>query len=219
MKITFIVPPAFDGKKPAERSAGCTRIVYPMPNIYELTVAAILEQENHTVSYLDFVMKESNKSEFEQTIAEYSTDIFCIWSVNLAIETDKIAATIIRKYHSKTPILFMGPGPTYFYKEYLFDTKIIVIRGEPELITRELVQAISDNKSFNAINGLSYLSEDGKIITNPSAGIIENLDSLPIPSRHLLEGHIYRNPKIKVSPYMTIVSVLPTIASAHPPIC
>ena len=42
MKLTFLVPPCYDNKQPAERSAGCTRIVYPMINIYELTAAAAL---------------------------------------------------------------------------------------------------------------------------------------------------------------------------------
>ena len=43
MKLTFLVPPTFDNKQPAERTAGCTRVVYLAPNIYELTVVAFLE--------------------------------------------------------------------------------------------------------------------------------------------------------------------------------
>ena len=48
MKLTFLVPPVLDHNKPAERTAGCTRIVYAAPNIYELTVVAVLEQEGYT---------------------------------------------------------------------------------------------------------------------------------------------------------------------------
>ena len=42
MKITFLVPPVLDGNRPAERSAGCTRVVYLAPNIYELTVIGVV---------------------------------------------------------------------------------------------------------------------------------------------------------------------------------
>ena len=45
MKVSFIVPPDFINAQPAERTAGCTRVVYQMPNTYELTVAAVVEQQ------------------------------------------------------------------------------------------------------------------------------------------------------------------------------
>ena len=57
MVVTFIVPPALDGEMPAERTAGCTHLVYPMPNIYELIVAAVLERDGHDVRREDFVME------------------------------------------------------------------------------------------------------------------------------------------------------------------
>ena len=49
MKLTFLIPPVLDGKNPAERTAGCTRVVYLAPNIYELTVVALLEKEGFKV--------------------------------------------------------------------------------------------------------------------------------------------------------------------------
>ena len=57
MKVTFLTPPSLDGFKPAERTAGCTRVVYNMVNIYELTVAALLEKEGYDVYYKNFVVK------------------------------------------------------------------------------------------------------------------------------------------------------------------
>ena len=60
MKLTFIIPPQFDGRQPAERTAGCTRVTYLAPNIYELTVAAELERLNGVeVAYRDFVYKKN----------------------------------------------------------------------------------------------------------------------------------------------------------------
>jgi hypothetical protein len=112
MKISFIIPPSLDGNKPAERSAGCTRMVYPMPNIYELTVAALFETLNHKVEYHDFVTHHQSERDFMSFMVSHSTDIFCIWSVNLAIETDCKAIKIIRQNQPNTWIILMGPGPT-----------------------------------------------------------------------------------------------------------
>ena len=46
-----------DSNKPAERTAGCTRVVYNMPNIYELTVVAVLEERGHHIQYRNFVLE------------------------------------------------------------------------------------------------------------------------------------------------------------------
>ena len=61
MKITFITPPSLNNERPAERTAGCTRILDPMPKIYELTVAAFLEKNGYDVKYKDFVYENSKK--------------------------------------------------------------------------------------------------------------------------------------------------------------
>lgn len=62
MRLTFLVPPCFDNKQAPERSAGCTRIVYPMINIYELTLAAYLRQKlSCEVKLNDFVYEKSDK--------------------------------------------------------------------------------------------------------------------------------------------------------------
>ena len=56
MKLTFLIPPVLDNKNPAERTAGCTRVVYLAPNIYELTVVALLEKEGFDdIHYLSLI--------------------------------------------------------------------------------------------------------------------------------------------------------------------
>ena len=206
MKISFIVPPSLDGLKPAERSAGCTRLVYPMPNIYELTVAAIFEKLNHQVEYHDFVIKRQTEKDFQTFIRLHQTDIFCIWSVNLSFETDKKAVDIIRIYHPFTWILFMGPGATYFSNKYLTDKRVVVVRGEPEIAATNLLNAVEYRKPFNSLKGISFLDNYGKVIRTPPEDLIKNLDLLPFPSRHLTNGVIYRNVKLKYSPCTSVIT-------------
>ena len=81
MKITFLIPPPLHGQRPAERSSGCTHVVYPTPNIYELTVAALVEKTGlFTVAYKDFTYE---KDEFGKFIAEDDSDFYSIWTVKL----------------------------------------------------------------------------------------------------------------------------------------
>ena len=77
MKLTFLVPPVLDHNKPAERTAGCTRIVYAAPNIYELTVVAVLEQEGYTPIYRDFVYYKPHEKNSKSSLKKM-TAIFII---------------------------------------------------------------------------------------------------------------------------------------------
>ena len=115
MKLTFLIPPVLDNKNPAERTAGCTRVVYLAPNIYELTVVALLEKEGFDdIHYRDFVYKRESREVFSDFLKNDTSDIYYIWAVNLSIENDLLALELIRKNNPKAYIIFMGPGPTYF---------------------------------------------------------------------------------------------------------
>ena len=93
MKITFLVPPPLTGQRPAERSSGCTHVVYPTPNIYELTVAALVEKTGHVeVAYKDFTWE---KEDFNEYLLHDDSDFYSIWTVNLSIETDMHAVARI----------------------------------------------------------------------------------------------------------------------------
>ncbi len=41
MRITLLVPPVLEGTREVERVFGCTYGLYPIPNIYVLTVAFV----------------------------------------------------------------------------------------------------------------------------------------------------------------------------------
>ena len=87
LKVTFIVPPVIVGEHPAERSSGCTRVVYPTPNIYELQVAACVE-EKYEVAYIDCVNRTIAIDPLLETIANEPADVYMIWTVNLSVQND-----------------------------------------------------------------------------------------------------------------------------------
>jgi len=60
-----------------------------------------------------------------------------------------------------------------------------VIRGEGEYTLLDLVKALEDGSSIYQIRGISF--RDGKVIRRtPDRPLIENLDALPLPARHLI---------------------------------
>lgn len=207
MKLTFIIPPCFDHKQPAERTAGCTRVVYLAPNIYELTVAALLESNPaDEVRYRDFVYNRTSEEEFERFFKDDDSGIYLIWTVNLSITTDLSAIATLRRHRPETPVIMMGPGPTHFVKRCLADNNVYVVRGEPEETVAELVECLRRGEAPESIRGVSYLGADGRIVNNPPRPLIRDLDALPFPARHLLGRQSYHNPKLKTGPYTTVVT-------------
>ncbi len=203
MKITFLVPPVLDGNRPAERSAGCTRVVYLAPNIYELTVIGVVENEKlGEVAYQDFVFYKKNEEDYRQFLKGDNSDIYCIWTVNLSIESDIKAIEILQHYRPDARIILMGPGPSYFIDKCLVNDRIIIVRGEPEATIVELLHAIDEDKPFYNILGISWMSM-GRIVNNGFRPLIKDLDALPLPARHFIADRRYYNPKIKHKGYTT----------------
>lgn len=206
MKITFLVPPSLDHDQPAERSAGCTRVVYLAPNIYELQAAAVAENIfPGEIHYKDFVYSNGTENSLREFLSSDNSEAYIIWTVNLSIDNDLHIIEIIREVRGNIPVILLGPGPTHFIKKCLPDSNVIIVRGEPEATLEELLKAISNNTSIDNIKGISYLSE-GKIINNPPRQLIKDLDALPFAARHLVADHEFHNPKLKVTPYTTLIT-------------
>ena len=205
MKVTFIIPPAFGVKRPAERSAGCTTVVYPMPNIYELTVAAVLEKAGYEVAYEDFILTNRSEKQYADFIKNDHSDVYFFWSVNLSVKTDVAASERILRFAPNAWIVYLGPAPSLYAGEFLTTGRQIAVRGEPEMTVLELCRLISEGKPFENIKGISVLRE-GKIKNNPMRDLMRDLDKLPFPARHLTDKRLYSNPKLKTSPYTAMVT-------------
>lgn len=64
-----------------------------------------------------------------------------------------------------------------------------VLRREPEATVVELIEAIKNSQAdFSHILGLSWKNNQGAMVRNADRPEIQDLDTLPFPARHLLDG-------------------------------
>ncbi|MBI4690382.1 MAG: radical SAM protein [Nitrospirae bacterium] len=206
MKISFLSPPALDGKPAADRLYGCAYSFYYLPHIPSLMCATILRDNGYKIELLDFPAQKKGISEFTGYIKSTDADIFVFYSVFLTKRTDIKAREIIRQFKPGARFIYMGPYPTAFPLELIDDREdTVVVRGEPELTTLKLIKAIESGSLRADIENIVF--RNGKDISyGPIGEFIEDIDSLPIPDRRLLDHSVYFNSKMKKSPQTVLLT-------------
>ncbi len=207
MNVIFLIPPALERKRIPERVFGCSYGLYPIPNIFILTLAAILREDGNRVEVIDAPIMRLSPRRFYEYLRKREDSCFVFYSVNLSAELDISTCRRLRDNHPHPPIIFCGPAPTYNPPEFLIDRNTFVIRGEPDYTIRDLIRYLRGerNLSLKDIKGISYLDAKG-VIDNPFRDLITSLDELPFPARDLVPKDKYYNPKLKLRPFTTMIT-------------
>jgi anaerobic magnesium-protoporphyrin IX monomethyl ester cyclase len=195
MRICLINPPRIQPKTWGEPS-----VYQPMDLVY---VAAVLE-EKHEVCIIDAPTEGWRKlqeiggkrlrqgltnEEIAARIREWTPDMAVItvpfsgWS-RAAFET----AAIVKEVNKNIVTVLMGLHPSVKPAECLSQPNIdFVVIGEPEMTVLELADTLEpgDLAELENVRGIAF-NKDGKIVKPPLRPVIEDLDSLPFPARHLL---------------------------------
>ncbi len=199
MRVCLINPPRIQPKAWGKPNV--------FPPIAMASAAAVLEK-NHSVSIIDSPTEgwenllELDKTKYRvglsaETIAErvakWKPDIvgleipFSGWS-RTAFEV----ATTAKKVNQNIKVILFGLHPSSRPEDCLQNENVdFIIIGEPEKTISELVDALAEEKrDFKVIDGLGF-REKGKPILTKKRAVIEDLDSLPFPARHLLPMNVY----------------------------
>ena len=209
--VTFLTPYVPAGHRPVERIFGCNYGLYPMPNIFVLYAASSMETAGFDVRIVDAPIENWTESDFIEYLKKDRSIVYVIYSTLLAREMDLEAHKLIRSLRPDAIIIYIGPAPTDNPNLYLCDRLSYVLRGEPELALVDLVKSLVENEgkkvpgTLETLPGLSY-RRNGEIRNNPSTGVIENLDILPHPARHLVNPSKYFSPKFGVSPVTVMLT-------------
>lgn len=93
----------------------------------------------------------------------------------------------IRQTHPGAMIVLGGPQASVVDEATLaaFAAVDVIVRGEAEVTFPRLLEALADGDDLSRIPGITYRHQ-GKIVRNPNAPVVEDLDSLPLPAYHLL---------------------------------
>lgn len=199
MKITILIPPVLDKTAAVDRCFGCNYSIYFLPLLPALYIATILKPIVDNIRIIDFPAQKKNEKDFRDFIIHDDSDVYVFYTVFLSQQTDVIARSIIRSLRAQARFIFTGPQASFSPELFLDKVDTFAVRGEPELIVKELVTVLMSETQNIETQGVSFLRESA-IVHNQSAPIIANLDDLPLPDRSLLDHRPYYNPKLQGMP-------------------
>lgn len=149
------------------------------PSVGVAYITAMLNKNNHEAIIYDGDNKTTE--DILNTVTRVKPDIVGISMLtNARFACLNVARRIKKQFN--LPIIVGGPHATLMSKQLMENYPFLdyLVRGEGEYICLDLLNALEKEGDLNKIKGLSYRKE-GKIIHNPSAKLIEDLDALPFP--------------------------------------
>ena len=166
------------------------------PPIELAHVASVLEEQGHEVRLVDADAEQLDLTGTRDEVLKCGPALVCLDSSSTSLDRDLALAREIRE-QSSAPVAILGSQVTYTPGE-IFEAHAVdlVVRGEPEYTLRDVAQRVACAEPLEGIEGTSWMGPDGKVVHEPDRGKIDNLDDLPLPSRHLLQNERYRFPGV-----------------------
>ena len=204
MKVLFINPPSINeilGNNPAiiESSRGCN------PPLGILFIAAyLLENTSHEVSVIDCQVEGLDYSQLSVKLNSINFDIVGITAMTFTIIDVLETIKTVRKIKPTAQIVLGGPHVNLYPDESIsLDGVDFLVLGEGEKVFSDLLCSLENGNSLEELNGVVF-KKQLKIVNNGPSDIIEDLDSIPFPARHLTPYQDYSSLLAKRVPITTM---------------
>ncbi len=208
--ILALNPPFHPRYSRSQRSPAVIKsgvLYYPIWLAY---ATGVLEQDGFQVKLVDAPAAGYDLQMVLELVDDLQPNLVVMETSTPSIFNDLEVAETIKHRCPQTFILFVGPHATALPEDTLNQNSVLgaVARGEYDFTVRDLARTLSAGDGLDNVEGISYRTEDGRIIHNPDRQLIQDLDSLPFVSevykRHLqIEEYSY---SIALHPQVTIVT-------------
>jgi anaerobic magnesium-protoporphyrin IX monomethyl ester cyclase len=174
MRIAIIAPPY-----PLEEM--------PSPPLGVTYVAAAFAAAGAEVKIIDYIVNRYTPEKLRAELNAFQPDAVGATSVTLNFYG---AADIVRtaKQHNPDIVTMMGGPHVSFDAENTlaaYPEIDLIVRGEGEQTIAELTPCLKDRNAWAGIKGITF-RQNGRLVATAQREFIADLDSLPLPARHLL---------------------------------
>ncbi len=198
-------------------------LIYPPPESFFIHASPVFYGLSPPLGLLYIATQLLNNGDQVQ-ILDFSAEPFDVQKLNIIIhQADAVGLSIlstslreaqevihlIRRQEPDLPIIIGGPHCNLLPEKALEQTQAnVCVQGDGEMILADLKKALNHQKDYSEIPGVYYQTKNG-IKRGPAPQLIQNLDSIPFPARHLVKQYIYGreyNPHLKAGEFTSIIT-------------
>jgi len=157
----------------------------PMPPLGIMYLAAVLERDGHWVRIVDLSV---DKQDVFNSYAK-KVDVLGVSVPTQLLSGARALVQEAKKLSPKIKVIVGGPHPSSLCADtftHIPEADFIAV-GEGE----ETIKEFANEVEYAKIDGLIWKDEDGKIYENNPRTFIKDLDTLPLPARHLVSMNKY----------------------------
>ncbi|MDI6726238.1 MAG: radical SAM protein, partial [Smithellaceae bacterium] len=174
MKVAIIAPPY-----PLEEA--------PAPPLGVTYVAAACEAAGARVQIFDYIVTKYSEEKLRAQLDEFNPEAAGVTSVTLNFLGAAEIISTVKRLRPGIVTMMGGPHVSFTAAEVLdaYPGIDIIVIGEGEATLQELLPVINERDKWEGVKGIAF-RRDGRTMITPPRELIANLDSIPLPARHLL---------------------------------
>ncbi len=152
---------------------------YPPVGLAYIMLA--IKKAGYEFDFLDLDLFELSDTELTEFLNKKQYDVCGIGCIVTGYSEVKRLTKLVRQYSPECTIISGNSVATTIPKTLLNTTEVdIAVMGEGDITIVNLLNALSNKKSWKSIAGISYM-EAGALVTTEEQPIIQNLDEIGFP--------------------------------------
>jgi anaerobic magnesium-protoporphyrin IX monomethyl ester cyclase len=175
---------------PYDENAVKNALGFITPPLNLMYLASSLEKESYSVKIIDDDLLQQGYEEIANQVEKINPPVVGVTAGTSTIKSALKYLELIKKNVPEVLTVIGGPHTTFLPYETLKDSEYldVVVMGEGEETMVELTDhSIMNNQNIGDIKGIVYRdSNSGKLRATEKRPLIQDLDSIPFPARHLV---------------------------------
>lgn len=155
-------------------------------------IAEVLEMAGHEVRIIDGQAEHKSVEMISRDVLDFEPDVAGITATTPMINDAARIAELVKKENEEIKVVVGGPHVTAMPIETLeaFPHIDVGVVGEGERTMSLIASSISDGRPLSNISGIVWRHGDTVVYNHPGP-LIQDLDMLPFPARHLCNPSLY----------------------------
>lgn len=177
------------------------------PPLGIMIVAAYAEQNTeHKIEILDTQVEKMGYKDIEKEIKRRRPDVVGITATTFTVIDVIMTAKVVKSIDETINVVLGGPHVNIYPDATINIPEVdYLVLGEGEITFTELIQNIENMDKLKQIKGLVF-KEGDKVVNTGQKTLIDDLDTIPFPARHLTPYKKYYSVIAKRVPITTMIT-------------